>query len=197
MTLFANSSARIVALVGLVVIFGTVVAMNMSRARENNQDAAVASRVDQDAAVPARVPAPVPDYSGGKVDSGKAATPKPAAPRVNPVVAKAIAAGLPRSIGEALAANKVVVAVVYSPAAEVDRLVLDEATAGAASAGAGLVPVDVTLEGDSDATLLARKLGILDAPAVLVFGPSATLKTQIEGFADQRIVHQAAANAAL
>ena len=187
MSLFANSSARIVALVGLVVILGTLIALTtMSRTRENREDAAVVT--------PAV--APVPDFSGGKA-SGKAATPRPAAPRIKPVVARAIAAGLPRSIADALGANKIVVAVLYSPAAEVDRLVLEEATAGAASAKAGLVAVDVTLEGESDATLLARKLGILDSPAVLVFGPKATLTTRIEGFADERIVAQAALNAAL
>jgi glucose/arabinose dehydrogenase len=113
---------------------------------------------------------------------------------VDPHVAAALRAGLPRSVARALGADRVVVVELYSSADEVDGLARAEAESGAALAGAGFVAVDVHRDGDS--AKLTSLLGALPpSPAALVYRRPATLFVTLPGFTDRTMVQQAATNA--
>jgi hypothetical protein len=134
-----------------------------------------------------------------------AATPRaPVAPMPKPVaiapkskpasVAPALPAdGLPAVINRALRSHAVVVVSLYDPQAEVDAASLGEASAGARLAGAGFVPLNVLSQAEAEP--LAKKLGVLPDPALLVFQAPDTLVFRIDGFADRDTVAQAVANA--
>jgi len=68
-----------------------------------------------------------------------------------------------------------------------------EAEAGAGDAGAGFVTLDALHAKQGGA--LTAKLGVLEAPAVLVYRRPDSLFVQLEGFADRETVAQAALNA--
>src|SRR6266511_3552633 len=115
-----------------------------------------------------------------------AATPKPqpaAKPKPAPATAKTpslIAAnGLPtRSTG-----------------GKIDAMSRDEAAAGAASAGAGFVPLDL-VKNSREAQALTLKLGIvLRSPGIIVFTRPKVVSLSLDGFRDRETVAQAAANA--
>jgi hypothetical protein len=116
--------------------------------------------------------------------------PKPAAPK--PTVA---ANGLPVALAEALSRHRVVVVSLYAPNVELDDMAMLEARAGAASAGAGFVALDVSKE--SQVRPLTKLLGVLEDPAVLIYRRPSELVIQFSGFADQQTVFQAARNAGL
>jgi hypothetical protein len=101
--------------------------------------------------------------------------------------------GLPISIANALKSNAVVVVSLVVPGASVDELARAEAQAGARAAAAGFVTINVL--DDKQGSPLAAKLGVLEAPAVLVYKRPDSLFVQLEGFADRETVAQAAANA--
>ena len=117
--------------------------------------------------------------------------PKPAAPK--PMVAPKD--GLPGSISAALAAHRVVVVSLYAPKIDLDDMATREARAGAAAAGAGFVAFDVMNE--AQARPLAKQLGVLEDPAVLIYRRPSELVVRLTGFADQQTVAQAARNAGL
>ena len=81
----------------------------------------------------------------------------------------------------------------YDPQAIVDAASLGEAQAGAKLANVGFVPLNVLTE--AQAQPLAKKLGILPDPALLVFRRPGDLVFRVNGFADRATVAQAAANA--
>lgn len=123
---------------------------------------------------------------------------KPAAkPKPKPVAPKPAATedGLPSVLSTALARNRVVVVSLYVPDVELDDLAMQEARAGAAAAGAGFVALNVLNEGQSRP--LAKELGVLEDPAVLVFRRPGELVVRFSGFADKQTVLQAARNAGL
>lgn len=124
-----------------------------------------------------------------------AAKPGVAAPRVDPFVKAALAAGLPKAVARQFGTHEVVVVALYSRASSVDRLAAGEAEAGAALSGAGFVAVDASRDGASGG--LTRVFGILSAPATLVLarGDFGKPSTTLNGFADRETVAQAAANA--
>jgi hypothetical protein len=128
-----------------------------------------------------------------------AARPKAKAPVAVPVAKPKPAAepvddnGLPRVLATALAENKVVVVGLYDPASAVDQMTLEEARAGAKSAGAGFVAINVFAEAQSRP--LVELLGALENPGVLVYRKPDALFARISGFADSETVAQAAANA--
>jgi hypothetical protein len=101
--------------------------------------------------------------------------------------------GLPLVVSRALAKNRVAVVALYDPRAGVDAIALAEARAGAESAGARFVAINVFNERQSRP--LANLLGVLKNPAVLVFHRPDTLYVQLTGFSDRDTVAQAAANA--
>jgi hypothetical protein len=136
---------------------------------------------------------PLSQRPNGK--AGKPVVRKPAARK--PAVRKpAVAAnGLPFALATALARHRVVVVSLYVPNVELDDMAMLEARAGAASADAGFVALDVTKE--SEARPLTRLLGVLESPAVLIYRRPSDLAIQFSGFADQQTVFQAARNAGL
>jgi hypothetical protein len=131
------------------------------------------------AKAPAPVPPPVP-----------APEPAPRKAEPPPVVD---ANGLPISISAALQRYEVVVVSLFTPAAAVDNLVLEEARAGARAAGAGFVAVNVL--DPTQGMAIARLLGVTEPPATLVYQSPATLAFRLDGFSDFETVAQAAVNA--
>jgi hypothetical protein len=129
---------------------------------------------------------------------GVAAKPHVAAkpkPKLNPILVTALKAGLPRSVGQALAARRVVVVQLTSSGDHVASLAAGEAKAGAALAHASFVQVDVDKDG-GDVETMTRLLGKLPmAPATLVYARPGALFVTLNGFNDRTTIQQAAANA--
>jgi hypothetical protein len=91
--------------------------------------------------------------------------------------------------------HRVVVAVLYSPNASVDTMVIREARAGAALSGAGFVAVNVY--DTQEIAPLAAQYAVRSAPAVFVFVRYKGAVSQFTGYLDRQTVAQAADNAAL
>ena len=128
------------------------------------------------------------------------AKPKTSAPKPKAVAVKPKPAlpplpqnGLPVVINRALQMHAIVVVSLYDPQANVDAASLGEAAAGAELAGAGFVPLNVLSQ--AQAAPLAKKLGVLSDPALLVFRAPDELVFRVDGFADRDTVAQAVANA--
>jgi len=124
----------------------------------------------------------------------QAAKPKPKPKPVTPKTA-ATDDGLPAVLSASLARNRVVVVSLYVPDVELDDMAMREARAGATAAGAGFVALNVLNEAQSRP--LAKELGVLEDPAVLVFRRPGELVVRFSGFADKQTVLQAARNAGL
>jgi hypothetical protein len=122
-----------------------------------------------------------------------AAKPKPTPAAKAVAVTKLPENGLPAVLNQALATHDVVVVALYNPEADVDAASVGEAQAGARLANAGFVPLNVLSQ--TQAAPLAKKLGILSDPALLVFRRPGELVFHVDGFADRATVAQAAANA--
>jgi hypothetical protein len=103
--------------------------------------------------------------------------------------------GLPMSIMRALASNDVVVVSLYGGGWKIDPMARDEAAAGARSANAGFVALDVTTAARAAEALMLKYDTIFRAPAVLVFRGDGELAMQLDGFRDRDTVAQAATNA--
>ena len=93
----------------------------------------------------------------------------------------------------ALAKNKVVVVLFYTPAASYDTLQTREARAGAKASGAGFLALDVSR--DKKTAALATSYDVRDAPAILVFARGPRVAVRLDGYADRDTVEQAALNA--
>jgi hypothetical protein len=100
---------------------------------------------------------------------------------------------LPLAVARALARSPVVVVSLYSPEAKVDLISLGEARAGARRANVAFVPLNALDRRASEA--LTRKLGVLSAPAFLLYKRPGTLVMRVDGFADRDLVAQAAVSA--
>jgi hypothetical protein len=121
----------------------------------------------------------------------KAATHKPAKFHGNPVYA-----ALPAPLQWELAHHKVVVVSFYNPHDSVDSISVAEAHAGAVSAGAGFLLVNVL--DDKVAGILTALLpngGLLPQPGVFIYRAPGNIAMQLDGFADRDSVSQAATNA--
>jgi hypothetical protein len=116
------------------------------------------------------------------------ATPKKAAPK--PVV---LLPGLAPEVAAALRTHVVVVVSLFDPQARVDQISLAEASAGAKTADAGFVPLDVLRQGQGGP--LVKLLGVLPDPAVLIYRRPGDLVARFDGFADRDTVAQAVVNA--
>jgi hypothetical protein len=119
--------------------------------------------------------------------------PKPVAVEPKPALPPLPQNGLPAVINRALQMHAVVVVSLYDPQADVDAASLGEAAAGAELAGAGFVPLNVLSQ--AQAAPLAKKLGVLPDPALLVFRAPDELVFRVNGFADRDTVAQAVENA--
>jgi hypothetical protein len=106
--------------------------------------------------------------------------------------AKACAAGssTDSALERELAKHRVVVAVLYTPDATLDGLLVREARAGAAEVRAGFVAIAPT---DSrSAALLAKRYGVRAAPAVLVFVRWRGAVATFTDYVDRETIAQAA-----
>jgi len=109
--------------------------------------------------------------------------------------------GVPTPLANALKQHSVVVLALVSPAATVDQLALAEAKAGAATAKAAFVTINVS--NNAQVAALSALVGpsanpqnrLLDAPAVLVFQQPHSLFVRLNGYVDAATVSQAAVNA--
>lgn len=93
----------------------------------------------------------------------------------------------------ALARNKAVVVLFYTPAASYDTLQTREARAGAKAGGAGFLALDVSK--DKKTAALATSYSVRDAPAILVFARGPRVAVRLDGYADRDTVKQAALDA--
>jgi hypothetical protein len=93
----------------------------------------------------------------------------------------------------ALAKDRAVVVLFYTPNASYDTLQTREARAGAQAAGAGFLAFDVSR--DRKTAALATKYEVRDAPAILVFARGPRVAVRLDGYADRDTVTQAALNA--
>lgn len=98
--------------------------------------------------------------------------------------------GLPAPVDRALRHRRVVVVSVYVPGATVDRIVREEARAGATRAGAGFVAVPAT-SSTLLAPLLAKAGGVFSSPSVLIVRRPGTVAATF-GVTDRDVVAQAA-----
>ena len=151
------------------------------------------------AAKPAAKPKPAAAPTSVTVGSTPATT-TPATPAATPaptVAADAtVTPGLPGALAAQLRKFPVVVISIYDPESQVDAIAYAEAQAGAKTAGAGFLPVNVLDEKIvAPITALLPGGGLLPDPGVLVFQRPGTLVTQFAGFADRDMVAQAAVNA--
>jgi hypothetical protein len=192
-----NPRLRLILLLGLLAAAALGAGMLfMSRSAATSDDLETPLPPLRRAATPARaVAAPKPatpaQFAAKPKPVAAEAKPAPApTPKPKPTVA---ANGLPLSIAQALTRNPVVIVSLVVPNASVDELARAEAEAGARDAGADFVTVNVLDEKQGGP--LAKKLGVLEAPAVLVYRRPDMLFVQLEGFADRETVAQAAANA--
>jgi hypothetical protein len=153
------------------------------------------------AAKPAAKPKPAATPTSVTVGSAPATT-TPATPAAPATPAPTVAAdatvspGLPGPLAAELRKFPVVVIAIYDPQSQVDAIAFAEAEAGAKTAGAGFLPVNVLDEKVvAPITALLPGGGLLPDPGVLVFQRPGTLVNQFNGFADRDMVAQAAVNA--
>lgn len=89
--------------------------------------------------------------------------------------------------------KSVVVVVVYMPESDVDTRQIAEAREGSQDAKAGFLALDGS--DDEQIAELAALYDVRTTPTVLVFTRGQTLLTRITGYADSKVVAQAAQNA--
>jgi hypothetical protein len=157
-------------------------------------------------ATPESIPIPRPTSSAavdtgatdtGAVDTAPATTTVPAPAPPPPTTTEAAPPAEPAeeqtALEKKLAQHKVVVVVFHTPGSDVDAAAVREARAGADSAGAGYLAVDVTKE-DAVAEL-AAEYEVVEAPTVLVIVRSGEAVSHFDGIVDRKTVAQAATNA--
>jgi hypothetical protein len=203
MTLSVSPQIRIVALLGGLAALGLLVfTLTAGRSGGPGSEASVAAikplhpvRKAPARHAPAKPAARAHAPKHAPTKPLAAPTPAHAAPRSKPLASPAPAPGIPVILARALARHPVVVVVLYDPEADVDRISLAEASAGAAASRVGFVPLNVLKQ--AQAGPLTRTLGVLPDPAVLVYRRPSTLVARFDGFADRDTVAQAAASAML
>ena len=103
---------------------------------------------------------------------------------------------LPASLQYALSQHGVVVVSTYDPNADVDKIAVAEAHAGAQDASVGFVLVNVLDDAVAGrVTALLPGGGLLPDPGVLVYKAPGNIAFRFDGFVDRATVAQAAANA--
>lgn len=124
----------------------------------------------------------------GSASAAKSAAPQVHLNKVNPQ--------LPPALRVALEHHKVVVVSLWDPQAPVDYISVAEAHAGADSAGAGFVLVNVLDNGVAGRlTALLPSGDMLPDPGVLLYRAPGKVVYRFDGFLDRSSVAQAAANA--
>jgi hypothetical protein len=103
-----------------------------------------------------------------------------------------LAEGLPAGLASALHRERVVVAALWAPRSG-DRAALAAARAGAKDSGAGFVALNVLDE--RNARLLEPLVGTMSSPSTVVFTRPGKVANRFDGFADAKVVSQAAHDA--
>jgi hypothetical protein len=140
---------------------------------------------------------PLPAHQTPTTAAPSATTPsrtpvaKPRTPAPRPV--RIATHGLPLAVAKALQRNRVVVVSLVTPGVDVDTMARDEAATAASAAHVGFVSLNVFRQ--ANGAPLLKKLGVVEAPAVLVVMRPARIFAQLDGFADRDTVRQAVANA--
>ena len=198
MNVSVSPQMRVVALVGIVAVLGLALAV-FAMSHKSRSTGTSSQPVQPVYRVHSRVRPAQPGDSRTRSVAPRQTT-KPvrhAHPRTYaPAVQAALAQGLPLAVAKQFAQHKAVVVELYSADAPIDKLALDEAKSGAQAGNAGFLAVDVTGKKDATARALATKLGVLDAPALLVFKRGGEVAVRIDGFSDHETVAQAAVIAA-
>ena len=137
---------------------------------------------------------------GSSTESTPIATPAtatpvtPAKPRTAPAKPRVVLLpDLPAQIASKLRYSKVVVVSLHTGQAQGDRQAVAAARAGARTAGAGFVAVNV--DNDKTAGSMAPFVGPLTSPSMLVVRRPGKIVTQISGEVESVVVAQAARNA--
>jgi hypothetical protein len=121
-------------------------------------------------------------------------TPAPTKPHSQTVTpAKLQTHGLPVPVARALQKHSVVVVAMYIPSSGVDKTTTAEAQAGAKTARAGFVAIDVLNQ--KNGTAMLRKLGVVNTPVVLVVKRPANVDSEFHGLVDRAVVAQAVTEA--
>lgn len=202
MNLTLSPQIKILGLVGLLAAVGLMASMTVlggGHSSSATNDVTSVQRVPprhpattpvKPAAHPAAKPATTHAKPRTQVQPKTHAKPKPVA-RGNLVYST-----LPAALQYALSQNKVVVVSTYDPNADVDKIAVAEAHAGAADASVGFLLVNVL--DDAVAGRLTALLpggGLLPDPGVLVYKAPGNIAFRFDGFVDRATVAQAAANA--
>jgi hypothetical protein len=185
-TTLTPQQLRLVAVLGVLVVLTGGAMLVLSRQKPSSTST---------------VPVPVHHSKNSAAPSTRtqthAASTKPHAPatkpRTVPKPAPIARHGLPLSVAKALQQHRVVVVSLVTPGADVDRMARGEAAAAAGSTHAGFVALNVLKQ--ADGVPLLKKLGLVEAPAVLVVLRPARIFAQLEGFADRQTVEQAVVDA--
>jgi hypothetical protein len=205
--LTVSPQIRIVAIVGLIAALGLGASMFMlggHSSKTTTQSAATttAARRHAPPAKPTTTPAtshvtkphtstkPRTTTKHATTSAHRRAT-KPAKFHGNPVYAQ-----LPAALQWELAHHKVVVVSLYNPSSDTDAISVAEAHAGAVSAGAGFLLVNVLDNKVAGILTGLRSDGsLLPDPGVLVYRAPGDVAIELDGFNDRDAVAQAAKNA--
>jgi hypothetical protein len=169
---FAATHRRVprVALIGIVAVIAAFAALMAVRAGvfDSSSDSVTVPTAPRPASTPST--------------PGRTATPK--------IV---LLPGLPAPLASKLRYSKVVVVSLYTGTAPGDRPAVGEARAGAREAGAGFVAINVV--DNRRAEELAKFIGPVSSPAMLVVKRPGKIVTRMPGTVDSTVVAQAAHNA--
>ena len=191
MSLTLSPQMRLVALLGAlaIVLLGATM---FFLTRSGGSDAGAVSEGELAQALTPLETAAKP--AAAKTKTKPAATPKALVKRKHEPPPAVTKDGIPWAIAQALRREPVVVVSLFASGAEVDELTLNEARAGASSAGAGFVALDVLAKRNAEplATFLG---GVAEPPITLVYQRPAALCLKFDGFVDRDTVAQAAQNA--
>jgi len=179
-TTLSPQQLRLAALLGLVFVFVIGGGMFVLGQKQQSQ---------KQTSTPAL---PLPAHQTGTTAAPGSTSRTPIAkPRTRPV--RIATHGLPLAVAKALQRNRVVVVSLVTPGVDLDTLARDEAAAAASAAHVGFVSLNVFRQ--ANGAPLLKRLGVVEAPAVLVVMRPARIFAQLDGFADRDTVRQAVANA--
>ena len=198
MTLSLSPQVRLIALLGALAAVLLAATMFFLTRSGGEQATGVSEAELAQALTPLATPktaAPATKRAAAKpAAKTPAAKPKAAAKRAVKAPPAVTKEGVPWAIAQALRKDPVVVVSLFASGAEVDGFTLEEARAGAQSAGAGFVSLDVLAKRNAEplATFLG---GVAEPPITLVYQRPTALFLKFDGFVDRDTVAQAAQDA--
>lgn len=200
MSLELTPQLRLILLVGLGAVLALGGGMMFLMRSQGTAEAEPVPTVLPTLARASAVPAPAPPKAAATAskpaatparEPGAKKAPKPA-PKPAPVVTED---GFPVAIVQALGRAPVAVVALTAADSDVDTYTLAEAQAAASAAGAAFVRIDALDEVRGGS--LARLLGDVTTPAVLVYRRPRALFLKFDGYVDKETVAQAVADALL